>query len=250
MDRGTEKMTAVLRLSIQAIFSYLYRNCLPTDMTLSEHSRLYLRNIRKSFGSHEVLDIPEWSIADGIYWIQGENGAGKSTLFSIIAGMQPFSGDILLDGTSDIRKQPVGYRLRVSLGEAEPLYPSFLTPGDLIRFTARTRRSPAGQAEALTDRLGITGYLEQPVGACSSGMVKKLSLTLAFLGDPRLIILDEPLITIDREAQENLFGLVKEYRERSVTFLVSSHQMFESNAIGLTQTFLLRNKTLIPAGAL
>ncbi len=209
---------------------------------------LSLSGVEKNFGTRQVLNIPGWTIPEGIYWIQGENGAGKSTLFRVLAGMLPFSGQVILDGNIDLRKKPVTYRLNVTLGEAEPLYPSFLTPADLMEFTAGTRRAAPGQAEDLMNRFGITSYQDQPVGACSSGMVKKLSLALSFLGAPRLIILDEPLITIDKEARETLFALINEYREESsVTFLISSHQVFTSGAIGLTRSFHLKNKTLVPA---
>ncbi len=208
---------------------------------------LSLSGIRKDFGNHEVLRIPGWVISEGIYWIQGENGAGKSTLFRVLAGMLPFSGQIVLDGSIDLRKDPVKYRLSVTLGEAEPLYPSFLTPADLMDFMVKTRKATGDQAKDLMDRFGITAYQHQPVGACSSGMVKKLSLALSFLGNPRLIILDEPLITIDKEAGATLFQLIKEYREKSVTFLISSHQVFTAGTIGLTRSFHLKNKDLVPA---
>lgn len=208
---------------------------------------LSLSGIEKNFGSHRVLNIPGWVISEGIYWIQGENGAGKSTLFRVLAGMLPFSGQIILEGNIDLRKNPVTYRLNVALGEAEPLYPSFLTPADLIAFMVKTRKANTAQAKELADRFGITSYQDQPIGACSSGMIKKLSLAISFLGAPRVIILDEPLITIDREASEVLFQLIKEYRTDSVTFLISSHQVFTSGAIELTQSFALKNKALVPA---
>lgn len=205
---------------------------------------LSITNLHKNYGAHAVLDIPAWLIGEGIYWIQGENGAGKSTLFRTLAGMLPYEGDIVLDGRYDLRKQPVGYRLRLNLGEAEPLYPAFLTPADLLAFVAEARHSPAGQVAELVAALGIN-FLDQPMGACSSGMIKKTSLALAFLGEPRVIILDEPLISIDQEARGNLFGLIRAYRARGVTFLLSSHQPFEDNDLPITATYVLRNKTLV-----
>lgn len=208
---------------------------------------LSLSAIGKNFGSHQVLDIPGWAIPEGTYWIQGENGAGKSTLFRVLAGMLPFSGQIILDGNIDLRKNPVTYRLGVALGEAEPLYPSFLTPADLMAFMVKTRGADTAQARDLADRFGIMSYQDQPIGACSSGMVKKLSLAISFLGAPRVIILDEPLITIDKEARNILFQLIQEYRAGSVTFLISSHQVFTSGAIELTRSFRLKNKVLVPA---
>ncbi len=207
--------------------------------------KLSLRNLTKSYGTYEVLAIPEWGVGDGIYWIQGENGAGKSTLFRTLAGMLPFEGEVVLDRQFDLKRQPVDYRLRLNLGEAEPLYPAFLTPDDLLTFVAEAKQSPAGQVQELVKALGIT-FPDQPMGACSSGMVKKTSLALAFLGKPSLIILDEPLITIDLEARAALFGLIRDYHVRGVTFLLSSHQPFESGDLPITAGFHLQNRTLVP----
>ncbi|GAB3166164.1 ABC transporter ATP-binding protein [Telluribacter humicola] len=206
---------------------------------------LTISNLRKSYGTHQVLDIPHWQVGHGIYWIQGENGAGKSTFFRTLSGMLSYEGTIRLDEQFDLRSHPVEYRLRVNIGEAEPLYPSFLTPADLLGFVAQTKQSPSGQVEGLTTALGIN-YLTQPMGACSSGMVKKVSLALAFLGEPRVIILDEPLITIDQEARTALFSLIQRYHAEGVTFLLSSHQPFEHSDLLLTARFALVNKTLQP----
>lgn len=210
---------------------------------------LEIRQLRQRYGEREILSIPSFSIEKGIYWIQGENGAGKSTLFRTLAGMLPFDGSIKLDGTYDQKKDPVEYRLRLNLGEAEPLYPSFLTPADLIAFVAEAQRAPREQSEKLIEAFGIN-YLQNPFGSCSSGMVKKVSLLLAFLGNPAVIILDEPLITIDREARKVLFELIKEYDRNGVTFLLSSHQLFEQEGLHVSQSFRLKDKTLIATTAL
>jgi len=210
---------------------------------------LEISRLRQRYGEREVLSIPSFGIEKGIYWIQGENGAGKSTLFRTLAGMLPFEGSVRLDGKYDLKKDPVEYRLRLNLGEAEPLYPSFLTPADLIAFVAEAQKASYEQSDRLTEAFAIN-YLESPFGSCSSGMVKKVSLLLAFLGDPSIIILDEPLITIDREAREVLFELIKEYHRNGVTFLLSSHQLFEQEGLHVSQSFRLKNKTLIATDAL
>ena len=210
---------------------------------------LEINQLRQRYGEREILSIPSFAIERGIYWIQGENGAGKSTLFRTLAGMLPFEGNVRLDGRYDLKKDPVEYRLRLNLGEAEPLYPSFLTPADLIAFVAEAQRASPGQSDRLVEAFGIN-YLQNPFGSCSSGMVKKVSLLLAFLGDPSVIILDEPLITIDREAREVLFELIKEYHRDGVTFLLSSHQLFEQEGLHVSQSFRLKNKSLIATDAL
>lgn len=210
---------------------------------------LEISQLTQRYGEREILSIPSFAIENGIYWIQGENGAGKSTLFRTLAGMLPFEGSIRLDNKYDLKNDPVEYRLRLNLGEAEPLYPSFLTPADLIAFVAEAQKASSGQSDKLIEAFGIN-YLQNPFGSCSSGMVKKVSLLLAFLGNPSLIILDEPLITIDREAREVLFELIKEYHHNGVTFLLSSHQLFEQEGLHVSRSFRLKNKTLIATDAL
>lgn len=210
---------------------------------------LEIQNLAQRYGSLEVLSITSWAIDYGIYWIQGENGAGKSTLFRTLAGMLPSSGDIILDQKYNLKNQPVDYRLRLNLGEAEPLYPSFLTPGDLITFVAEAKQSRAGQVEMLIEALGIN-YLKNSFGSCSSGMVKKVSLAVAFLGNPSVVILDEPLITIDKEARMALFNLIETYHAKGVTFLISSHQLFQQEGLSVTASFALKNKDLIRIKAL
>lgn len=204
---------------------------------------LKLTDVKQRYGHHEVLAIASWALDYGIYWIQGENGAGKSTLFRTLSGMLPFEGSIILNDTYDLKKQSVAYLLHLNLGEAEPLYPSFLTPGDLISFVAEAKRSPVGQAEMLIEAFGIN-YLKHPFGSCSSGMVKKVSLVLAFLGNPSLIILDEPLITIDKDARVALFEMIQSYHANGVTFMLSSHQAFQQEGLSVTASFALKNKSL------
>ena len=205
---------------------------------------LEIKDLHQRYGSQEILAISSFRIGHGIYWIQGENGAGKSTLFRTLSGMLPFSGDVILNEEYHLKEHPVDYRLGLNLGEAEPLYPSFLTAADLISFVAEAKKAPAGQSDRLIDAFGIN-YLKNSFGSCSSGMVKKVSLALAFLGKPSVIILDEPLITIDKDAQAALFHLVRSYHEAGVTFLLSSHQLFQQDGLQVTETFALKNKTLV-----
>ncbi|TLU99340.1 ABC transporter ATP-binding protein [Dyadobacter luticola] len=204
---------------------------------------LEIRDLHQKYGDQEILAIPSFQIGHGIYWIQGENGAGKSTLFRTLSGMLPYQGNVILNDQYDLKKQPVDYRLRLNLGEAEPLYPSFLTPSDLISFVAEAKKAPEGQVEKLIEALGIN-YLKNTFGSCSSGMVKKVSLAVAFLGAPTVIILDEPLITIDFEAQKALFELIRSYHAVGVTFLLSSHQLFQQGGLTVSKTFALKNKIL------
>ena len=184
---------------------------------------LEIQHFLKKYSTGFQLKIDSLLLNEGIHLIQGQNGAGKSTLFKAIAGIQTFQGEILLDDLN-LEKEPLAFRKKVNYAEAEPLYPEFLSLSELILFVAKAKEAPRDQIERLKSSFGVTEFMEQPVATYSSGMLKKSSLLLAFLGQPKLIILDEPFTTIDKSSQENLIELIKLKRTEGVSFLISSHQ--------------------------
>ncbi|MEJ8756167.1 ABC transporter ATP-binding protein [Pontibacter sp. H259] len=207
---------------------------------------LRFENYSKKFGCKTVLTIPELNLENGLYWLKGENGSGKTTLLKSIAGLIPFEGTIQLNAVS-LKQQPIQYRRLVNFAEAEPLYPGFLTGNDLIGFYAETKQAPKEQVTQLIDAFDIGGFIGEKIGAYSSGMVKKLSLVLAFVGKPQLVLLDEPFITLDQKALQVLPQIISEYKQNGTSFLISSHQPFTL----LTPSVLtVANQTVLPATAL
>ena len=197
---------------------------------------------KKYYDGNLVLEIPALELGHNIYWLQGQNGAGKTTLIKSIAGLLPFDGSISVN-SADINKERIAYRSAVNYAEAEPLYPVFLTGSDIIRFYASTKKADEKQVKTLMDAFGINEYAGNKIGTYSSGMVKKLSLVLGFIGNPSLIMLDEPLITLDQKSVKNLQDLIERYFTAGVTFLITSHQ--EINLPNVKATRLaLENKTL------
>jgi len=190
-----------------------------------------LHQVEKRYDGKSVLKIPELQIEKGIYWVSGINGSGKTTFLKILAGITPFNGDAFLNDIS-IKKQPADYRRLVSFAEAEPLYPSFITGSDLVSFYQDIRKAPDQQVKKLVAFSGLGQNLETQIGAYSSGMVKRLSLLLAFIGQVPLILLDEPLATLDTEAVHSLPDLINEYKqEYGTSFIFSSHQPFLSETL-------------------
>jgi len=206
---------------------------------------LTIRNFRKQYGDTLILFVPELIIATGAYWIKGQNGSGKTTLFKSLGGIIPCEGDIVLDGHVSLQEDPVTYRRLVNYSEAEPLYPSFLTPLELITFAGKAKGATAGQQEKLISRFGIDQFQHKACGSCSSGMIKKVSLALAFLGNPKVIILDEPLITLDEGSRTMLSLLIKEYiTVNQVACLLSSHQALDDTFINLRGSYAIERQTL------
>jgi ABC-2 type transport system ATP-binding protein len=190
--------------------------------------------------------MPDLSLPPGNHWIKGRNGSGKTTLFKVLAGLLPYQGQIILNQQILLSQHPVKHRDLVNYGEAEPLYPDFLTGLELVSLFAKAKRAPAGQVNHLSQMLGIDLFLRKAVGTYSSGMLKKLSLLLAFLGHPQLILLDEPLITLDEAAVRIIYQLVREYtQDYQTSFLISSHQDLEMPGLAITGTWQVQNQTLI-----
>lgn len=210
---------------------------------------LQLLQLKKSYGSHHIFGIDELTLLPGIYWLKGANGAGKSTLLKILAGLITFKGEVLLNGSISIRKKPVQYRQWVNHAEAEPVYPSFLSGAELINFVSGIKKGDTGIVNEIRSRLDIGDYLDQQTGSYSSGMLKKLSLLLAFTGQPKWILLDEPLTTLDQSSQKALCELImQQHRQNNISFIITSHHDIEHADILFDNTFLLKDKQLAGAG--
>ena len=206
---------------------------------------LQLANLSKAYAGRTVISVPDLTLSSGIHWFRGINGSGKTTLFRTVAGLLPFAGQVWLDQQYEVTKTPVAYRMRVNYAEAEPLYPDFLSARDLARFVGKAKQAPSGQTETLAGQLGMLDYWQQSVGTYSSGMLKKTALLLAFLGTPRVILLDEPFTTIDDVAGAVLLNLIHEARQRDVLFLLASHQDISLAGLPITATWRVQEGMVI-----
>ncbi len=203
---------------------------------------LELEGLKKTYNSHLILDIKKLKLSAGIYWINGKNGSGKTTLMKILAGVIPFEGSVALHAV-DLIKEPIAYRRQINYAEAESLYPSFLTGKELLKFVQAARKDSDINVQALIDIWGIRGFMNDRIETYSSGMIKKLSLALVFIGNTRLVLLDEPLITLEDSALPILFKLMSDRAKVGTSFLFTSHQSFPESEIPLTGKIMIENRT-------
>jgi ABC-2 type transport system ATP-binding protein len=177
---------------------------------------LAARGIRKSFGRRQVLAGVDLDVAAGeLIAVVGENGTGKTTLLRVLAGdLRPDAGSVTVSGRPGYCPQTV------VLNEA-------LTVDQNVRyFQAAYRIGRAGQAGELIERLDYTACRGQRVSTLSGGIRQKLSLTLALMHDPP-VLLDEPYQGFDWQTYLAFWELTGELRERGTATVVISHLVFE-----------------------
>lgn len=191
-------------------------------------------NVAYSFKKKQVLkeisfEIPKKSI----FGLLGQNGAGKSTLIRIILGiLVPDSGTIRIDGGSFNEFNRIEkLRKMGSLIEHASLY-DFLTPLENLELARRIYGTARGYSEELLSFVGLNQTANQKVGTLSLGMRQRLGIALAMIGNPELVILDEPTNGLDPDGLIDIRNLILNLnQERGTTFLISSHQLSELEKI-------------------
>ncbi|MBC9929118.1 ABC transporter ATP-binding protein [Chitinophaga qingshengii] len=198
---------------------------------------LHLRQFKKYYHHRLVLSVEELILAPGIYWVQGANGSGKSTLLKSLAGLLHFEGEVVLNNACSLRQQTKAYRRLVNFADAEPLFPPYLSGRNMAALFVEAKN---GDATRYIEQMNMLDYIDDPISTYSSGMLKKLSLVLAFIGQPALILLDEPLITMDEASLQVLFRWIREGHEQGVSFLLASHQA----PMDITDTLVVASQTI------
>ena len=191
--------------------------------------RITLDGVSKHFEEHFALHRLTTSFdAGSATALLGANGAGKTTLLHLLATLDaPSAGTILYDSVSWDRvkrfaRGQIGWVSHQSL-----VYPD-LTGMENLHFTASMYGAPT-TSEDLSSRLTKVGLEESAwhkrVGAYSRGMVQRLTLARALVGDPKLLLLDEPLTGLDRQGRAEVIALFEGLREQGKILVISSHDL-------------------------
>ncbi|MGR3809629.1 ABC transporter ATP-binding protein [Jiulongibacter sp. NS-SX5] len=197
-------------------------------------------SLQKSYQSQLILEVPSLEIPKGVSWFQGVNGSGKSTFFKAVAGLIPFEGQIIWNGIDQL-KEPVEYRRKVNYCQAESQYPPFLTAKELIDYHKEVYQTSHNDAEELVNLFEVNKFINQQIGTFSSGMIKKLSLVLAMIGEPELLLLDEPLTTIDVASQNTL---LKFLADLGTSVFIASHHELPSDLLKIDHHYKVEHQRI------
>lgn len=187
--------------------------------------------LTKRFGRKRALDNVSFDIPmNTVFGLLGPNGAGKTTLFSIAAGfLKPTEGDIEVLGIDVEQISELRGRLSIlpqdALFQANiPIYEQLVFFGQLNGFSREDAREEAHRALKL---VGLSDVERKNARILSHGMAKRLGIAQAFIGNPEVILLDEPTAGLDPVSARAIRDLVKQFVQQSSTIVISSHNLRE-----------------------
>jgi ABC-2 type transport system ATP-binding protein len=191
---------------------------------------LKVNEITRSFGRIKALDNVSFSVnAQSIFGLLGPNGAGKTTLFSIVANfINPDSGFIEVLGHNVKEVGKIKGRLTILPQDAlfqqnVPILEQLIFFGLL---NGKTRAEAEKEVKRTLEMVGLGEYINRRVHSLSHGMIKRLGVAQAFLGDPEVILLDEATSGLDPKNAKQIRDFIRELRIRS-TIIISSHNLAE-----------------------
>jgi len=194
-------------------------------------SALEIRNLRKRYGQKVAVDDLSLRVADGeIFGILGPNGAGKTTTVECAEGLRrPDGGTVRVFGIDPYRDRREA-RTLVGAQLQESQLQDKLTVAEAIELYASFYPRPA-DTEALLHRLGLTEKRDTRYKKLSGGQKQRLSIALALVGSPRLVVFDELTTGLDPAARRESWRLVEELRHDGVTVLLVTHYADEAERL-------------------
>jgi ABC-2 type transport system ATP-binding protein len=208
-------------------------------------------NLTKRYGPHTAVDDISFSVPKGeVVGFLGPNGAGKSTTMNIITGyLSATEGEVVIDGTN-ILEAPEKVKSRIGyLPENPPVY-SEMTVREYLNFVCRIKKVPRAEIkdriESGLHTVGIVEVFNRRVGNLSKGYRQRVGLAQALMGNPEILILDEPTAGLDPKQIIEIRELIKKLGEDR-TVILSSHILHEVSAI-CRRVMIINNGRIVADG--
>ncbi len=184
------------------------------------------RDLSKTYGDVQAVDRMTLTVAEGaLFGLLGPNGSGKTTMIKMLTGQtRPTGGTATVLGV-DVIRDPVGVRERVGIIPEQETPPSFLTAMEYLEFVAAVRKIPdiATKADWWFEFLDFADKKNVLCKDLSRGTRQKLMFTQAFIHEPALALIDEPLINFDPIMQDLVKDYLVAYAKKGKTIFLSTH---------------------------
>ncbi|MFF7358448.1 MULTISPECIES: ABC transporter ATP-binding protein [Streptomyces] len=194
-------------------------------------SVIEVTDLRKSYGGRAVVDGVSFAVEEGeIFGILGPNGAGKTTTVECVEGLRvPDAGRVRVAGLDPVADHDEVVRILGAQLQQSELQPK-LTVREALELYASFHPRPADW-RPLAERLGLTAKLGTRFGKLSGGQQQRLSIALALVGSPRVVVLDELTTGLDPRARRDTWQLIEDVRASGVTVLLVTHFMEEAQRL-------------------
>lgn len=184
----------------------------------------------KKFGDLVAVNDVSLTVPRGEFFaLLGPNAAGKTTLIKALTGlMKPTSGAARIAGF-DVQRNPLEARERLAYVPDFPFLYDKLTPAEFLRFTGRLFQMPMERiekaADAWVERFGLGEYLNKSMEGLSHGTRQRVAIASALLHDPKVFIIDEPMVGLDPHHARVVKDVLKERMREGMTVFMSTHQL-------------------------
>jgi ABC-2 type transport system ATP-binding protein len=219
-------------------------------MKMSKEVCIRVENVSKSFGKKQVITDVTFEIYKGeIFGMLGPSGAGKTTIVKMMAGIDEASNGTIFVFDTKMPHLPMMKRIGF-MAQSDALYNDLTAFENLQFFSMIYGLKGAKQKkriEEVAELVNLTNDLKKPVHAYSGGMKRRLSLAVALLHEPDLLILDEPTVGIDPVLRQAIWEELRRIREKGTTIVVTTHVMDEAEKC--QRLAMIRNGRLIAVGS-
>jgi Cu-processing system ATP-binding protein len=187
-----------------------------------------INHVSKRYGRIEaVSDVSLMLGAGEITALVGHNGAGKTTLLKLMLGLAlPSMGSVRVLG-DDPAAGEFKARQRVGYLPENVSFNTALTGREILSFYARLKRERVSKSFELLDRVGLGGASTRRIATYSKGMRQRLGLAQALIGEPAVLLLDEPTTGLDPALRQSFYEIMQSLRDRGATIILSSHALAE-----------------------
>jgi ABC-2 type transport system ATP-binding protein len=208
---------------------------------------LQVRDLTVAYGPKRAVDAVSFEIRRGeIFGLLGPNGAGKTSTLSAIEGLvKPQAGTIVLDGI-DSRRHPNQARARMGVQLQATSFQSELKIGEIVRLYAGLYGVELSGRQIVDGLrvIGLDGEAHKPFKQLSGGQQQRLSLYIAVVHDPALLLLDEPTAGLDPQSRRQLWSRIEHIRQEGGSILLTTHSMEEAQAV-CDRVAIIDNGTLL-----
>ncbi len=210
-----------------------------------------LRRVVKRYDDKVVVNNVDLKINQGeCLLLVGHNGAGKTTLMKLILGLtRPSEGELQVLGDDPTRISSVARRGQLGFLPEIVSFQQAMTGKEVLTFYARLKGCSVKQCNDLLEQVGLQAAANQRVQTYSKGMRQRLGLAQALLGDPKLLLLDEPTTGLDPSLRQQFYNIIGEMQGKGTTSLISSHALnaFEAR---VDRVAIMKHGNLLACGTL